>query len=100
METVEKTTAREDDQRPQQQDPPVIVGGGGSVYVWIKKTTMPQLVDPKTGIGKPPGNPNAYHCFKCDANIKNITVEDGKGHTVKPPSTVDKDKHFTVFDDV
>lgn len=35
----------------------------------------------------------------CEVDIKNVKVNDGKGHEVKPPSNVETKKHFTLFDD-
>lgn len=93
------------DKRPAQLRPPIVVGGGGSVYVWIRKNTLPQLVDPAS----PPDHPlfpNDYVCFKCDATITTIAAQDGHpgpGHgPVSPPGLggkVHPQNHRTVFDD-
>jgi hypothetical protein len=78
-------------------DPPIIVGGGGSAYVWIRKDLNPTLVADPSTIRNHPKSPNKYHVFNCGVDIKNITVDNGKGNQT-PVTNVDKDKHLTGFE--
>jgi hypothetical protein len=86
---------------PFEQTDPIIVGGGGSVFIWMKKTTNPQLVDPAAGINNPPARPQDYVCIKCDINIKKIRASDGFGNTASPPGdlkgNVHPTDHITTF---
>jgi hypothetical protein len=85
-------------------DPPIIVGGGGSAYIWILKSTKPQLVDP-TDAPVPPHNAANYFCILTNAVIEGIEADDGipgaGKHKVKPDGDgngkVDPKLHKTTF---
>ncbi len=89
-----------------EQDPPIVVGGGGSVYIWMHKRAMPQIVDPKMAPA-PPARAENYFCIKCEVNIKKIKANDGFGGAghgdVYPPGdgngNVHPTDHKTVFTD-
>jgi hypothetical protein len=85
-------------------DPPIIVGGGGSTYIWMLKTTKPQLIDPSDA-NHPPPHANNYVCIVCNVDIQTIEADDGVAvggnHKVKPVGDangkVDPVNHKTVF---
>jgi hypothetical protein len=87
-------------------DPPIVIGGGGSTYIWILKSTNPQLISPTAPLS-PPANPADYYCFFCNVDIQTIEVDDGVPgpgkHKIKPDGDmanggkIDAKKHRTVF---
>ena len=91
-------------------DPPIIVGGGGSTYIWIKKDTNPELVDPATlGANDPdpdtrPVTPGLYYLFHLPRfNVRAVHANDGDGtgnHDHGPPAGNQnaQKKHRTFFD--
>ncbi len=95
---------------PPPGDAPIIVGGGGSTWIWIKKDSAPQLVnpaDPWGGFDPPdadtrPPNPEEYYLFHlADVSIKKVTARNGIGsennQDIPQGNANAKKKHSTFF---
>ena len=78
-------------------DPPVMVGGGGSSFIWIAKELDPQLFLPSEvpGGAPIPPSPDDYYCFRIQANIGTVVIDEGAGSG--PPKPVNSKKYFVKF---
>jgi hypothetical protein len=91
-------------------DAPIIVGGGGSTWIWIKKDSNPQLVNPADPWGGfdppdnnaiPPDPENFYLFHLADVSIKKVVARNGIGsennQDIPQGNPNAKKKHHTFF---
>jgi hypothetical protein len=78
-------------------DPPIMVGGGGSSFIWIAKDLDPQFFQPSEvpGGAPKPLSPDDYYCFRIQANIGKIVIDEGSG--AGPGKPVNEKKYSVKF---
>jgi hypothetical protein len=77
-------------------DPPILIGGGGSSFIWIQKDLEPQLVNSVPSGAPQPQTPDLYYCFRVQANVVKVAVDDGT--STGPGKPVNNKKYFVKFD--